>query len=74
MMAISSLSISRETFSRWLTRRQVAERYNRDVQTISRWEREGKIPKGIRIGRTVAFSESLLEAHDAQKLEEALKG
>lgn len=56
--------------TRWLSDRQVAERYSVGRATVWRWAQAGNIPAPKRIGEnTTRWSAPELDAHDARRFQ-----
>jgi predicted DNA-binding transcriptional regulator AlpA len=59
-----SVSATTLTGPRLLTAREVAKRYGVQVRTIWRWEKQGQIPRGIRLTTsTVRWREDVIHQH-----------
>lgn len=65
---VESLNETKEPETVWLTPEQVAERLNKTLSTLWRWEKEGYL-KPFRFGRKCRYRES-----DVVKVEQAEKG
>lgn len=57
-----------EIEQRYYSKRDLADRYRVSTLTIWRWERDGKIPKGVYVGQKKDWSPDMVKQADQSLL------